>query len=395
MPDAVALSWAPTNAHGWGVFGSSFVREMLRTGRPRALLLAPVDPELLDAEDRAAFRPLLEDRQRLVQQTAHIPGTLILRKVCVVHALGNGLQSSEISGRYRGEPNVGFAFFERVDFPRDVLARMGWLDALIGGSSWNAELLRGLGFPRVACALQGVDTERFAPGPASGRFGDRFVIFSGGKLELRKGQDLVVAAYRRFHERHPDSLLVTVWRNHWPAIMADIAASPHVKGSPSPALPSDQAIEAWVREQGIPEAAHRDLGAVAHAGMPGLLRECHAALFPNRCEGGTNLVAMEAMASGLPCILSANSGHLDILAEDRAYPLRRQQPTRFGPPGSQAWRESDVEEILEALEAIYSDREQARRRGEAAHRFMQGLSWRRQIQELVSLLDALVGGPGA
>ena len=32
-----------------------------------------------------------------------------------------------------------------------------------------------------------------------------------------------------------------------------------------------------------------------------------AGLFPNRCEGGTNLVAMEAMASGLPVILSGTS----------------------------------------------------------------------------------------
>jgi glycosyltransferase involved in cell wall biosynthesis len=152
-------------------------------------------------------------------------------------------------------------------------------------------------------------------------------------------------------------------------------------------MPPDRAIEAWVRDQGIPAGAHRDLGAVAHAEMPAVLRECHAALFPNRCEGGTNLVAMEAMATGLPCILSANSGHLDILAEDRAYALSRQQPARFGPPGSDYWRESDVDEIVEALEAIHSDREEAGRRGQAAHRFMQGLSWRGQIEALVALLD--------
>jgi glycosyltransferase involved in cell wall biosynthesis len=389
MPDAVALSWAPTNAHGWGVFGASFVREMLRAGRPRPLVLSPIVPELLDPDDRAAFQPLLADREQLVRQTAHMPGTLTLRKVCVVHALGNGLQSSEISARFRGEPNVGFTFFERVDFPADVLERMRWLDALIAGSAWNAELLQSIGFPRVRCVLQGVDTARFAPGSAVGRFGDRFVIFSGGKLELRKGQDLVLAAYRRFRERHPEALLVTVWVNQWPAIMADIAASPHVTGSPAVGPPVERAIEDWVRAQGVPDGAHRDLGLVPHAEMPALLRECHAAVFANRCEGGTNLVAMEAMAAGLPCALSANSGHLDILDDEHAYPLRRQQPTRFGPPGSDRWCESDVEEIVETLEAIHRDREQARERGAAAHRFMQSLSWRAQIQQLVSVLEGL------
>ena len=42
------------------------------------------------------------------------------------------------------------------------------------------------------------------------------VIFSGGKLELRKGQDLVVAAFKIFHARHPDALLISSWQNGWP-----------------------------------------------------------------------------------------------------------------------------------------------------------------------------------
>ena len=44
-----------------------------------------------------------------------------------------------------------------------------------------------------------------------------------------------------------------------------------------------------------------------------LLKQADLAVFPNRCEGGTNLVAMEAIACGVPTVLSANSGHLDLL----------------------------------------------------------------------------------
>ena len=57
------------------------------------------------------------------------------------------------------------------------------------------------------------------------------------------------------------------------------------------------------------------------------LRRADVALFPNRCEGGNNLVAMESIASGVPVILSANTGHLDIIAEigsDVLFPLVRQ-----------------------------------------------------------------------
>jgi hypothetical protein len=37
------------------------------------------------------------------------------------------------------------------------------------------------------------------------------VVFSGGKLEHRKGQDLVIRAFVRFVQRHPDAVLVTAW----------------------------------------------------------------------------------------------------------------------------------------------------------------------------------------
>ena len=58
--------------------------------------------------------------------------------------------------------------------------------------------------------------------------------------------------------------------------------------------------------------------------MPEVLREVDVAVFPNRCEGGTNLVAMEALASGLTCILSKNTGHLDLIRADNCLPLATQ-----------------------------------------------------------------------
>lgn len=42
------------------------------------------------------------------------------------------------------------------------------------------------------------------------------VLHAGGKLEFRKGQDLVVAAMRRFLPHHPDARLLFAWHNPWP-----------------------------------------------------------------------------------------------------------------------------------------------------------------------------------
>jgi glycosyltransferase involved in cell wall biosynthesis len=119
--------------------------------------------------------------------------------------------------------------------------------------------------------------------------------------------------------------------------------------------------------------------------MPAVLREMDVALFPNRCEPGTNLVAMECMAVGLPVILSANTGHLDLMTPENSYALSRQapvDPVRASVGGSAGWGESDCEEILAQLEAIYTDSAEAARRGGQAAATLAQLPWQRQIQAL-------------
>ena len=70
----------------------------------------------------------------------------------------------------------------------------------------------------------------------------------------------------------------------------------------------------WLSEtRGIPTQNHFTLGLSSHTEIATVLQHADAALFTNRAEGGTNLPAMEAMASGLAVILSANTGHLDLI----------------------------------------------------------------------------------
>ena len=60
--------------------------------------------------------------------------------------------------------------------------------------------------------------------------------------------------------------------------------------------------------------------------MGAVMQEADVALFPNRCEGGNNLVALEAIASGVPTILSANTGHLVRWSTTRAARAVVQKP---------------------------------------------------------------------
>ena len=116
----------------------------------------------------------------------------------------------------------------------------------------------------------------------------------------------------------------------------------------------DRAIYEWVINNGIKPEQIIPLDIVPNRLMPEVFREVDLAVFPSRCEAGTNLVAMEALAFGLPCLISKNTGHLDIIKNGNCFPLESQKP--ISQLGTEGWGESSVEEIVELMEAAYSGR---------------------------------------
>jgi len=91
------------------------------------------------------------------------------------------------------------------------------------------------------------------------------------------------------------------------------------------------------------------------------------------------------MACGVPTILAANSGQLDLIEAGNCYPLTEQAPlpgAEAGLEGLPGWGESDVEEILAALEAAYADRDEARKRGLKGAKTLAKLPWSRTAAQM-------------
>ena len=132
-------------------------------------------------------------------------------------ALGNGFTGSPAAHRVvlDGAPTIGVIFFEE-SLDAEAIKRGKQLSLVITGSTWNERVLRAYGFENVRTILQGVDPTQFHRAPKLGVMRDRFLIFSGGKAELRKGQDITMAAFKIFAKRHPDATLVTAWHSPWP-----------------------------------------------------------------------------------------------------------------------------------------------------------------------------------
>ena len=160
--------------------------------------------------------------------------------------------------------------------------------------------------------------------------------------------------------------------------------------SPLPKSDADYAAETsalvdWLERNGVPPDAVVALPPLPHAQMSGVLRHCDAALFPNRCEGGTNLVAMEAVAAGIPTVVANATGQADLVAflrgADGCWPVPAREKAN-GPPDA-AGREPDVEAVAQALEAIYSDPGAARRRALDGARRMRKWDWAAAVGAIV------------
>jgi tetratricopeptide (TPR) repeat protein len=272
--------------------------------------------------------------------------------------------------------NIGYCFFEHELLAAPFIAEAAkrW-DYIVAGSSWCQQQLERFGMPRTSTILQGIDATRFAPQPLRNDDG-RFIVFSGGKFEFRKGQDIVIAAMRVFMQRHTDVWLSCAWHNAWPDSIKTMQQSRLIDIGGQD-LPCQQLLRETVVRAGLDSGRVLLHPPFDNRRMPLIYAESDLGLFPNRCEGGNNLVMCEYMACGRPVIASDQTGQADVISRQNAWPLTRYQPVTAmlagHPTGN--WQEPSVEEVVELLEQAYADHSALQHKGQAAAREMQRLNW--------------------
>jgi glycosyltransferase involved in cell wall biosynthesis len=282
----VAMGWPLSTCHGWGVYGLNLALQWSLDPEIERLWVPDSHGLLYDTLRAAAI-------QRLVR------GAEFDKADVYLHGLGNDFLDEPTTPIER---TIGVIFFEK-ELTAEALARAQRYPLIVTGSTWNERTLRDAGVPNVRTIFQGVDRTLFHPERRLGLFGDKFAIFSGGKAEWRKGQDLVLDAFKVFSGRHPDALLVTAWQSAWPHLALEIGGV---------VTDGQVDVRAWAAKLGIDPAKVIDIGPTMHTLMPQIYRECDMGVFPNRAEGGTNLVAMECMACGVPTYCSRLTGQCDL-----------------------------------------------------------------------------------
>lgn len=304
----------------------------------------------------------------------------------VFHAL-TGLEFDTLS-KLRGAKNVGYTFFENELNDLSVVNSKKY-EMVLGGSSWNKEKMIEKGISNAGVLIQGIDPEVFYPVEEKLNE-DFFIIFSGGKFELRKGQDLVLKAVKIMQEKYNNVILVNAWYNMWPKTMDLMSRSTYIKYERN----SDNYLEVMnnlYSLNGLDKNRIFTYELINNKELRNFYSQTDIGLFPNRCEGGTNLVLMEYMACAKPVIASYNSGHKDILTQNNSLMLTEMAEDKlyFNNNLWADWEEPSLDEIISKLEYAYHNRSAIRQIGKNAGEFMKKFTWTDTAKELIKIIDKI------
>jgi glycosyltransferase involved in cell wall biosynthesis len=286
-----------------------------------------------------------------------------------------------------GRCNIGYTFFENELTCRSV-ENAKRFDLVLGGSSWCRDRMVAKGIAHCGVLIQGIDPKRFYP-ITTPKSADRFVIFSGGKFELRKGQDLVLRAVQVLQEKYPDIVLVNCWCNIWPQSMDTMALSSHIRYERRGGTWAETMNHIY-RLNGLDPSRVFTIDLVPNATQRSLYAQTDVGVFANRCEGGTNLVLMEYMACAKPVIASNTSGHTDIVTSDNALLLNDLRDFTIADAGNgfaAKWQEPCLEELIAQIEWAYHHREQTAALGRQAGRDLRRFTWSQSADTLVAFFE--------
>lgn len=113
-------------------------------------------------------------------------------------------------------------------------------------------------------------------------------------------------------------------------------------------------------------------------------------VFPTRAEG-VGLPPMEAMATGLPTIVTNWSGPTGYIDPNVCYPLEVEKLWNRGDleqPGD--WAVVDIPQLMYWLRHVYENQEEAYAKGARAAAYMQThFTWRSSVEKLIATLEGL------
>lgn len=294
--------------------------------------------------------------------------------------------------KLKGTKNIGLAVFEHSNITQKDLSFFDEnFDEIITACNWCKDNLEKAGFnKKISIIPHGIDPLVFNSSYSEKEFlNDKFVIFSGGKYEFRKGQDIVIKAFKYMQDKYEDVYLVASWFNPWIDSIKTMNASKLINTSAS-GKNYNEFMSNLLEKNGIDLNKVLLINFKSNYMMNRVYRNTDIGLFPNRCEAGTNIVLMEYMACGKPTIVSNSSGNRDVIKNSYSKIVSTNPfPITFDGNDIGHWDEPNLDEIIENLEWAYHNRNKIKEMGEKANiEMINNFTWSKIAEEFYKVLEA-------
>ncbi len=283
-----------------------------------------------------------------------------------------------------GTPLVMIQPWERGGIPAS------WIDPMIKHvdqvwvpTRWVRECYLASGIPRdlVTVVPNGVDVSTFSPE------GDRYplsthkktkLLFLGGTI-LRKGADILLDAYCHAFSPQDDVCLVVKVFGSDAMYKGGTLDDAFYEAASRPSLPDIEVIDADLTRQEVAS----------------IYRACDALVYPYRGEG-FGLPIAEAMASGLPVVVTGYGACLDFCDESSGYllpfSLKPISIEGMAPSSAGFWlAEPDRDALIDAMRTLVSSPEEAHNKGTSGrNKIVSGFTWEMAAEKAYSSLNYLV-----
>jgi glycosyltransferase involved in cell wall biosynthesis len=272
---------------------------------------------------------------------------------------------------------IGYTAWETAKMPANWVRGCNLVDEIWIPCFHNFHALKASGVTTpIYVVPHAIDTDRFAP--TTTRLNTGFTFISVFRWGLRKGwPELFTAFERAFTDDDPVTLRVlTNYRS----------AEYKAQGA---------TIAEHFKREGKPRAELLPLEFVPYDFVPLLYQNADAFVLPSRGEGFC-MPCAEAMACGLPAIVSNSTAFTDYVSESNGYPVKCTQveaddstdPDR----SASTWFVADIDDLAAKMRRAFDNRDELRAKSERARATIQSKFGFEQVAKIMN--ERLVANGG-